>query len=95
MLHAHFDQLNGAKLCFAFSLLQILISFSFLPPRDSVVKGKVVFATKDSSPYDIALVELGEGLSTLPELPLASAFHPGENRVMHPGWSLFFVILST
>ncbi|XP_058044770.1 peroxisomal leader peptide-processing protease isoform X2 [Ahaetulla prasina] len=57
----------------------VCIRFLTSPNRDSVVKGKVVFATKDTSPYDIALVELEEGLSTLPELPLASAFHPGED----------------
>ncbi|XP_034281892.1 peroxisomal leader peptide-processing protease [Pantherophis guttatus] len=57
----------------------VRIRFLTSPNRGSVVKGKVVFATKDTSPYDIALVELEEGLSTLPELPLASAFHPGED----------------
>ncbi|XP_015681134.1 peroxisomal leader peptide-processing protease [Protobothrops mucrosquamatus] len=58
------------------------IRFLTSPNRDSVVKGNVVFATKDSSPYDIALVELEESLSTLPELVLASTFHPGEDVSM-------------
>ncbi|XP_070610054.1 peroxisomal leader peptide-processing protease [Erythrolamprus reginae] len=57
----------------------VCIRFLTSPDRDSVVKGKVVFATKDTSPYDVALVELQEGLSTLPELPLATTFHPGED----------------
>ncbi|XP_026569323.1 peroxisomal leader peptide-processing protease [Pseudonaja textilis] len=57
----------------------VRIRFLTSPNRDSVVKGNVVFATKDSSPYDVALVELEEGLSTLPDLPLASTFHPGED----------------
>ncbi|KAG8135327.1 hypothetical protein E2320_008352 [Naja naja] len=39
----------------------VRIRFLTSPNRDSVVKGNVVFATKDSSPYDIALVELEEG----------------------------------
>ncbi|XP_007421762.1 peroxisomal leader peptide-processing protease [Python bivittatus] len=57
----------------------VCIRFLTSPKKDSVVKGKVVFATRDSSPYDIALVELEESLSAFPEPVLASAFHPGED----------------
>ncbi|XP_042316939.1 peroxisomal leader peptide-processing protease [Sceloporus undulatus] len=54
----------------------------------SVAKGKVVFATKDSSPYDVALVELEESLSTFAEPVLASEFCPGE-EVSVVGFGVF------
>ncbi|KAH0623548.1 hypothetical protein JD844_006423 [Phrynosoma platyrhinos] len=48
----------------------------------------VVFATKDSSPYDVALVELEESLSTFAEPVLASEFCPGE-EVSVVGFGVF------
>ncbi|XP_054838128.1 peroxisomal leader peptide-processing protease isoform X2 [Eublepharis macularius] len=47
------------------------------PEQILVAKGKVVFATQDSSPYDVALVELDESLSTFVEPVLASTFYKG------------------
>ncbi|XP_028585414.2 peroxisomal leader peptide-processing protease isoform X1 [Podarcis muralis] len=47
--------------------------------KSSVAKGKVVFATKDSSPYDVALVELDDDLPTSTEPVLASEFYKGED----------------
>ncbi|XP_063163565.1 peroxisomal leader peptide-processing protease [Candoia aspera] len=58
---------------------KVCVRFLTSPNKDSVVKGKVVFATKDSSPYDVALVELEESLSAFLEPVLASTFHPGED----------------
>ncbi|XP_062989065.1 peroxisomal leader peptide-processing protease [Elgaria multicarinata webbii] len=49
------------------------------PEKASIAKGKVVFATKDSSPYDVALVELEESLSTFAVPVLASKFRTGED----------------
>lgn len=42
-------------------------------------KGKVVFATKLTSPYDVALVELEESISSFVEPVLASSFCTGED----------------
>ncbi|KAL8187023.1 UNVERIFIED_CONTAM: hypothetical protein K2H54_027950 [Gekko kuhli] len=47
-----------------------------------VTKGKVVFATQDASPYDVALVELEDGLSPFAEPVLASKFYEGEDVSM-------------
>ncbi|XP_061491273.1 peroxisomal leader peptide-processing protease [Rhineura floridana] len=47
--------------------------------KATVANGKVVFATKDSSPYDIALLELEQGLSTFAEPGLASEIYTGED----------------
>uniref|UniRef100_A0A8D0L712 Peroxisomal leader peptide-processing protease n=1 Tax=Sphenodon punctatus TaxID=8508 RepID=A0A8D0L712_SPHPU len=48
-------------------------------PRTSLVKGKVVFATKDASPYDLAVVELQKSLLSFPKPVLASKFCAGED----------------
>ncbi|XP_067408811.1 peroxisomal leader peptide-processing protease [Emydura macquarii macquarii] len=48
------------------------------PEKGCVVKGKVVFATKDDSPYDIAVVELEESLLCFAKPVLASKFCAGE-----------------
>ncbi|KAJ7324219.1 hypothetical protein JRQ81_017239 [Phrynocephalus forsythii] len=57
----------------------VSVRFQPIPDKASTVKGKVVFATKDLSPYDIALVELEEGLSAFREPVLASQFYAGED----------------
>ncbi|XP_027696550.1 peroxisomal leader peptide-processing protease isoform X1 [Vombatus ursinus] len=48
-------------------------------PKSSPVWGKVVFATQDTSPYDVAVVKLEENLSGVPFPVLASHFHEGED----------------
>ncbi|XP_077206583.1 peroxisomal leader peptide-processing protease isoform X2 [Paroedura picta] len=50
--------------------------------RALVTRGKVVFATQDASPYDIALLELEDGLSTFVDPVLASSFYEGEDVSM-------------
>uniref|UniRef100_A0A8D2ISF9 Peroxisomal leader peptide-processing protease n=1 Tax=Varanus komodoensis TaxID=61221 RepID=A0A8D2ISF9_VARKO len=54
----------------------------------SVAKGKVVFTTKDSSSYDVALVELEESLPTFAKPVLASEFCTGED-VFVVGFGVF------
>ncbi|XP_036625490.1 peroxisomal leader peptide-processing protease [Trichosurus vulpecula] len=48
-------------------------------PKSSPVWGKVVFATQDTSPYDVAVVKLEENLKGIPFPVLASHFHEGED----------------
>ncbi|XP_043838015.1 peroxisomal leader peptide-processing protease isoform X2 [Dromiciops gliroides] len=48
-------------------------------PKSSPVWGKVVFATQDTSPYDVAVVKLEEDLRGVPFPDLASHFHEGED----------------
>ncbi|XP_044518858.1 peroxisomal leader peptide-processing protease isoform X2 [Gracilinanus agilis] len=43
------------------------------------VWGEVVFATQDTSPYDVAVVKLEESLKGIPFPVLASYFHEGED----------------
>ncbi|XP_015277803.1 PREDICTED: peroxisomal leader peptide-processing protease [Gekko japonicus] len=52
------------------------------PEQTLVTKGKVVFVTQDASPYDVALVELEDGLSMFVEPVLASKFFEGEDVSM-------------
>ncbi|XP_048362970.1 peroxisomal leader peptide-processing protease [Sphaerodactylus townsendi] len=52
------------------------------PKQMLVTKGKVVFATQDSSPYDVALVELEEGSFTFVKPVLANKFYEGEDVSM-------------
>ncbi|XP_053160723.1 peroxisomal leader peptide-processing protease [Hemicordylus capensis] len=49
------------------------------PEKTSSIKGKVVFSTKESSPYDVALVELEEDIPTSVEPVWASKFYAGED----------------
>ncbi|XP_060624813.2 peroxisomal leader peptide-processing protease [Anolis sagrei] len=56
--------------------------------KASVAKGKVIFATKDSSPYDVALVELEESLTNFAIPVLASEFCLGE-EVSVVGFGVF------
>ncbi|XP_060096793.1 peroxisomal leader peptide-processing protease [Heteronotia binoei] len=49
------------------------------PEQTLVTKGKVVFATQDASPYDVALVELEDNLFLFVEPVLASRFYEGED----------------
>ncbi|KAM4636818.1 peroxisomal leader peptide-processing protease [Discoglossus pictus] len=44
-----------------------------------VVKGRVIFSTEESSPYDIAVVELEEMVMGVPEPAWASTYHTGED----------------
>nr|XP_056706484.1 peroxisomal leader peptide-processing protease [Euleptes europaea] len=60
----------------------VLVRLQPNPERTLVTKGKVVFATQDASPYDVALVELEESLSTFVEPVLASKFCEGEDVSM-------------
>ncbi|XP_072484817.1 peroxisomal leader peptide-processing protease isoform X2 [Notamacropus eugenii] len=46
-------------------------------PKSSPVWGKVVFATQDTSPYDVAVLKLEEDLRGVPFPILASRFHEG------------------
>ncbi|KAM9070091.1 peroxisomal leader peptide-processing protease isoform 1-T1 [Sarcophilus harrisii] len=48
-------------------------------PKSSPVWGKVVFATQDTSPYDVAVVKLEENLRGIPFPVLATHFHEGED----------------
>nr|XP_020638788.1 peroxisomal leader peptide-processing protease [Pogona vitticeps] len=57
----------------------VCVRFQPSPDKMSVAKGNVIFATKDSSPFDIALVELEESLSAFQEPVLASQFNTGED----------------
>ncbi|XP_074855597.1 peroxisomal leader peptide-processing protease [Carettochelys insculpta] len=50
--------------------------------KSCAVKGKVVFATKDDSPYDIALVDLEENLLCFAEPDLTSKFCAGEDVII-------------
>ncbi|CAI9586840.1 unnamed protein product [Staurois parvus] len=43
------------------------------------VRGNVVFSTHESSPYDIAIVQLEEDISGIPEPVLASSYYAGED----------------
>ncbi|XP_075072689.1 peroxisomal leader peptide-processing protease [Mixophyes fleayi] len=47
--------------------------------RYQTVTGRVVFSTQESSPYDIALVELDEAFPGIPEPVLASGYCTGED----------------
>ncbi|XP_066476516.1 peroxisomal leader peptide-processing protease [Tiliqua scincoides] len=58
-------------------VLSVSVRLHHSPEKAS--KGKVVFATKDTSPYDVALVELEESVSSFVEPVLASSFCTGED----------------
>ncbi|XP_007895918.1 peroxisomal leader peptide-processing protease [Callorhinchus milii] len=56
--------------------------------RCLVLKGRVLFATKDNSAYDVAVVELEEGLSAVETITAASEFNTGED-VYIVGYGVF------
>ncbi|XP_025064985.1 peroxisomal leader peptide-processing protease [Alligator sinensis] len=58
------------------------------PETSSVINGRVVFATQDDSPFDIAVVELQESLLSFAEPVLASKFCEGE-EVSVVGFGVF------
>ncbi|XP_043912553.1 peroxisomal leader peptide-processing protease [Protopterus annectens] len=48
----------------------------------NTIKGKVVFATEEASPYDIAVAELESPVPGIKEPILANAFHSGEDLLV-------------
>ncbi|XP_038599324.1 peroxisomal leader peptide-processing protease [Tachyglossus aculeatus] len=49
------------------------------PPKSLEIHGRVVFATRDTSPYDVAVLELEEDLPEIPAPVLADRFQEGED----------------
>ncbi|XP_028915706.1 peroxisomal leader peptide-processing protease [Ornithorhynchus anatinus] len=47
-------------------------------PKGLVIQARVVFATQDTCPYDVAVLQLEEDLPEIPEPILADRFHKGE-----------------
>lgn len=45
--------------------------------RVAAVVGDVLFSTKESSPYDLAVVQLRDSLSEASVPQMAQSFHPG------------------
>lgn len=54
-------------------------------PRNVAIWGRVVFATQETSPYDIAVVSLEEELNGVPVPVPAEHFHEGKGRALE-GW---------
>ncbi|XP_034519479.1 peroxisomal leader peptide-processing protease [Ailuropoda melanoleuca] len=50
----------------------------YTSPKSATIWGRVVFATQETSPYDIAVVSLDEDLHGVPLPVLAERFHEGE-----------------
>lgn len=73
--HSHYF---ASSPCRAFR--KLACHFVFLVPRSTVIWGHVVFATQETSPYDIAVVSLEEDLDGVPVPVPAEHFHEGKGQ---------------
>lgn len=60
------------------------LSFVSLAPRSVAIWGRVVFATQETSPYDIAVVSLEEDLEGVPMPVPTEHFHEGKGQRVQP-----------
>lgn len=63
---------------------KISLSFVSLVPRSVAIWGQVVFATQETTPYDIAVVSLEEDLDGVPTPVPAEHFHEGKDKGYSP-----------
>ena len=59
---------------------ELACHFVSLVSRSAIIWGRVVFATQETSPYDIAVVRLEEDLDGVPVPVPAEHFHEGNEQ---------------
>lgn len=65
---------------------ELTCHFVSLVSRSALIWGQVVFATQETSPYDIAVVSLGEDLDGVPIPVPAGHFHEGNEQCVPLVW---------